>query len=62
MALEDDDLQPRRPVPKAMDLEGMSIEGLQEYIGDLEAEIARTREVIARKLAAREGAEKFFKS
>lgn len=61
MAINIDDLEPKRPVPKALDLEGMSIEGLEEHIQDLEAEIARTREVIARKKAARQGAEQFFK-
>lgn len=62
MAIEDEDLQPRRTVRQAMELETMSIEGLTEYISDLEAEIARVRDVIARKQAARAGAEKFFKS
>lgn len=61
MVINPDDLEPKRPMPKALDLETMSIEGLEEHIQDLEAEIARTREVIERKKAAREGAESFFK-
>jgi uncharacterized small protein (DUF1192 family) len=62
MVFNPDDLEPKRPVPKAQDLEIMSIEGLEEHIQALEAEIARTREVIARKKAALAGAESFFKT
>lgn len=61
MAFNDDDLEPRRPALAPRDLEIMSVEGLRDYIGDLEAEIARVHEVIARKQAAREGAESFFR-
>lgn len=61
MAMDDEDDAARRKARFSMDLETMSIEGLTEYIGDLEAEIARTREVIARKQAARQGAESFFR-
>lgn len=62
MPLNDDEQEPRRPTllgPR--DLEIMSVEGLRDYIGDLEAEVARVHEVIARKQAARQGAESFFR-
>ncbi len=61
MALNDDELEPRRPILAPRDLEIMSIESLRDYIGDLEGEIARVHEVIARKQIAREGAESFFR-
>jgi len=40
----------------------MSIEALNDYIADLEAEIARVRETIKAKEAARQSADSFFKS
>jgi uncharacterized small protein (DUF1192 family) len=39
----------------------MSIEALHEYVGELEAEIARVRETIAAKEKARVGAETLFR-
>ena len=55
------DLEPRNKKPEAKKLEEMSIEALREYIAELESEIARAREVIAGKQAARQGAESVFK-
>lgn len=61
--MEPDDLEPqhqkRKLEPK--NLEELSIEALGEYIAELEAEIARVREAITGKEAARNGAEQFFK-
>lgn len=59
--MEPEDLEPRKPKPEKKNLEVMSIEALEEYIAELEAEIARAREAIAGKQTAREGAEAFFK-
>lgn len=59
--MEPEDLEPRKQKPAKKNLEVMSIEALQEYIGELEAEIARARETIAGKQDARQGAEQFFK-
>ncbi len=56
-----DDLEPEQKKPEPKNLEEMSIEALEEYIAELEAEIARVREVIAGKEVARSGAEQFFK-
>jgi len=56
-----DDLEPQKQKPAPQNLEEMSIEALEEYIAELEAEIARIREAIAGKQDARAGAEQFFK-
>jgi len=56
------DLEPQTEKPKPKNLEVMSIEALGEYIEELEAEIARVREMIAAKEIARDGAESVFKS
>ena len=53
--------EPREAKPRPKDLEVMSIEALGEYIAELEAEIARIREVIIEKNKARLGAEAVFK-
>lgn len=56
-----DDLEPEQKKPEPKNLEEMSIEALEEYIAELEAEIARVREAIGGKEVARSGAEQFFK-
>ncbi len=62
MAVDADDLEPQKKKPELKNLEVMSIEALNDYIGDLEAEIARVRETIKAKEAARQSADSFFKS
>lgn len=59
--MDEDDLVPRAAKPKPKNLEGMSLESLREYIVELEAEIARTRDVIADKEAAQATADTFFR-
>jgi uncharacterized small protein (DUF1192 family) len=61
MALEDDDLQPRNVKPKPKDLVPLSIEALEDYVGELEAEIARVRAAIDAKRRHRSGAEALFR-
>lgn len=56
-----DDNTPRHQKPQAKDLEIMSIEALQDYITELEAEIARAHETIKKKEGGRATAESFFK-
>jgi uncharacterized small protein (DUF1192 family) len=60
----DDDLElqhvERKLPPKNLAL--MSIEALNDYIADLESEIARARETISEKQSARGDAESVFKS
>ena len=57
-----EDLEPQKQKPKPKDLEPMSIEALNEYIAEMEAEIARVRAAIAAKEQHRGGAESLFKS
>ena len=59
--MDTDDLEPRAKKPQLKNLEEMSIEALGEYISELEAEIGRTKKMIAKKEDARRGAETFFK-
>ncbi|MCF3630601.1 DUF1192 domain-containing protein [Alphaproteobacteria bacterium LMO-S08] len=60
--MDADDLEPQKKKPDLKNLEVMSIEALNDYIADLEAEIARVRETIKAKEAARQSADSFFKS
>ncbi|MEQ9575079.1 MAG: DUF1192 domain-containing protein [Rhodospirillales bacterium] len=62
MAMDTDDLEPQKKKPDLKNLEVMSIEALNDYLADLEAEIARVRETIKAKEAARQSADSFFKS
>ena len=59
--MDTDDLEPRAKRPQLKNLEEMSIEALGEYISELEAEIDRAKQMIAKKEDARRGAETFFK-
>ena len=59
--MDTDELEPIKKKQVLKDLDVFSIEALGEYIEELETEIARTREKIAFKEKAREGAESFFK-
>jgi uncharacterized small protein (DUF1192 family) len=61
MAIDDDDLQPRTARPKPKDLEPLSIEALEGYIGELEAEIGRVRAAIEAKRRQRSAADAFFR-
>ncbi len=56
-----EDLEPRKPKPQPRKLDEMSISDLGDYIAELEAEIARVRQAISAKEAARQGASTFFK-
>ena len=57
-----DDLEPQKPKSvEPADLEVLSIEGLEEYIAEREAEISRARDAIRKKQSARGAAETFFK-
>jgi len=58
--LDTDELEPQKPKAKPRDLQGMSIEELEDYIASLEAEIARADEMIAKKKAHKSGVEALF--
>ena len=60
--MDTEDLEPRAEAPKPKDLTVLSIEALNEYIVELESEIARVRVEIDGKEDARTGAETFFKT
>lgn len=55
-----------RPKPKTQEfprkLDNMSIDELQDYIGELKAEITRVEADIAKKKASREAAASVFKN
>ncbi len=59
--MEEQDLEPRTQRKKPKDLEIMSIEALEEYIAEMEAEIERARAEIAAKRDYRSAAEDVFK-
>ncbi|MBT3534180.1 MAG: DUF1192 domain-containing protein [Rhodospirillaceae bacterium] len=59
--MDTDDLEPPQTPPGKPDLQMMSLEQLGDYIAEMEAEIARVREVIATKQDARGAADAVFK-
>jgi uncharacterized small protein (DUF1192 family) len=56
-----EELEPLKKKAKPRDLSGLSVEELETYIADLEAEILRARDTIKAKTSHRAGAEAFFK-
>ncbi len=58
-----DDLDPPKPqpLPVAPNLDEMSVEALNAYLDDLEAEKDRVRQAIAAKTAARADADSVFR-
>ena len=56
-----DDLDPPRPVAKPVDMQGLSIQDLKDYIRSLEAEIDRAEAMIAQKESHKSGAASLFK-
>jgi uncharacterized small protein (DUF1192 family) len=59
--MEFEDLEPRKQPPKPRDLSTWSLDELNAYIDNLQAEIARAREVINSKQGHRAAADAFFK-
>lgn len=59
--MDENDLEPREKKPVLKDLAVLSIEALEDYIGELETEIGRVREEISRKQTAQTSAESFFR-
>lgn len=58
-----DDLpQPKKNVFTPCDLTQMSVDEITDYINQLETEITRAQEDIAKKLASKSAAESVFKS
>ena len=59
--MDTDDLEPVWTPADKPDMQTMSLEQLVEYIAEMEAEIARAKEVIAVKRHARGAADAVFK-
>ncbi|MEA2782403.1 MAG: hypothetical protein QOK29_3947 [Rhodospirillaceae bacterium] len=60
--MEIEDLEPRKKAPAPRALDSLSVEELNAYIGQLEAEIDRVKVKIAAKQAHLAGAASLFKS
>lgn len=56
---EDQAPRPAKPAPRLLD--PMSVDELEAYIGEMEAEIARVRRAIEAKRGHRSAAESFFR-
>jgi uncharacterized small protein (DUF1192 family) len=61
MAMDDEDLAPRKVKPQPKTLDPMSIEELGDYIAELKDEIARVEREIAKKQKVRDGAAALFR-
>jgi uncharacterized small protein (DUF1192 family) len=59
--MDESELEPRHKRAQPKDLTLMGIEELENYIAELETEIARVRVEITAKLGQRRGAEALFK-
>lgn len=59
--MDPEDLEPRKAKPKPKNLDPLSIDELNDYIAELEAEIARVEQDIAKKSAHLSAAAAFFK-
>jgi uncharacterized small protein (DUF1192 family) len=65
MAIDLDELMPRKPKPETVlgqDLTAMSVHELEARIAALEAEIVRSREALRARSATKSAADAFFKS
>jgi uncharacterized small protein (DUF1192 family) len=64
MAIDLDELAPRKPKPQAVfgeDLSQMSVHELESRIAALEAEIVRSRDALRSRAATKNAADAFFK-
>ena len=59
--MDPEDLEPRKTAPAPKNLEPLSVQELEAYIGELEAEIRRARQAIDGKRSVRAGAESLFR-
>ena len=60
--MEIEDLEPRKKAVAPKELDSLSVQELTDYIGELEAEIARVKTKIAAKQAHLSGAASLFKT
>ncbi len=59
--MDDQEIQALTSQHVARQLDALSIAELKDYVADMEAEIARVRDVIATRERHRQSAESFFK-
>jgi len=59
--MDTDELEPPKKPAGKPDLDIMSVEQLEDYIAEMEGEIARVRAAIERKQSARGAADSVFK-
>jgi uncharacterized small protein (DUF1192 family) len=59
--MDESELEPRHKRAQPKDLTLLGVEELENYIAELDAEIARVRVEISAKLGQRRGAEALFK-
>ena len=59
--MDPEDLEPRKKKVQPRELDSLSIQELTDYIGEMEAEIARVKSKIAAKQAHLSGAASLFK-
>ena len=59
--MDEEDLLPRKAKPQPKNLDPVSIEELNLYIGELEDEIRRVRTEISKKQKIRDGAAALFR-
>jgi uncharacterized small protein (DUF1192 family) len=55
-----EDLEPRKRKPKPRDLDAMGVEELEEYLAELEAEVARVKDKLQAKKDYLAGAQDAF--
>jgi uncharacterized small protein (DUF1192 family) len=60
--MEPEDLEPRKKAPAPRELDSLSIEELNNYMAELQAEIDRVKAKVAAKQAHLTGAASLFKS
>jgi uncharacterized small protein (DUF1192 family) len=61
MAMDDEDLAPRKAKPQPKNLDPMSIGELEDYIAELQGEIARVNSEIAKKRKIGDAAASLFR-
>lgn len=57
-----DDLEPRKAIEKPKDLDSLGIEQLEDYLAELESEVAQVKAKIEAKKQYLSGAASLFKS
>jgi uncharacterized small protein (DUF1192 family) len=60
--MDSDDLEPRKPITKPIDLDALGVEELKDYLTELEEEAGRVRAKITQKTDYRGAAASLFKT